>query len=329
MRTVLYANKDVSEFPSSNFVLLWTSERPVPKVSIDFGDGRKLERTITGNAVHYVLDSHGRPIDALPGLYAPRVFLDNLRRSVALSRDLDRAEPEARTAMLGMHHRAQREMLAERVTPPAPLLKPISAILPPDAFAATRVTTTKLGIELRVLKDLKPARPEPQAFDAENAAEPGDDYWGGLAAAQGFDARLDSRSLAVMARELPEFAQNPPGDEALRRVRAAIPAREAIALAGAKGESGEARLAASLQGREQDLAGMARRFVETLAADTARNEFRFHARIHRWFAEGDIPSLDALNERVYAEIFLTPRSDPWLGLGAEGRYTGTSDGGRK
>ena len=48
------------------FVLHWASERPVPRLSIDFGDGRRLEGTITGNSVHYVLDSRGRVVDA-PG----------------------------------------------------------------------------------------------------------------------------------------------------------------------------------------------------------------------------------------------------------------------
>ena len=36
---------------------------------IDFGDGRKMERTLTGNSIHYVLDSEGRLIDALPGVF--------------------------------------------------------------------------------------------------------------------------------------------------------------------------------------------------------------------------------------------------------------------
>lgn len=59
-RTTLYANADVSGYLSDHFVLHWKSVRPVPKVTIDFGDGRKLERTITGNSIHYILDAEGR-----------------------------------------------------------------------------------------------------------------------------------------------------------------------------------------------------------------------------------------------------------------------------
>jgi hypothetical protein len=59
----------------------------VPRVTIDFGDGRKMETTITGNSIHYVLDADGRPIDAIPGLYGPKAFLRALQ-SAAGARNL-------------------------------------------------------------------------------------------------------------------------------------------------------------------------------------------------------------------------------------------------
>src|SRR3954465_9116645 len=65
-RTVLYANTDVSKYLREHFILHWKSVRPAPRVTIDFGDGRKLERTITGNSIHYVLDSNGLFVDGLP-----------------------------------------------------------------------------------------------------------------------------------------------------------------------------------------------------------------------------------------------------------------------
>ena len=53
-----------------------------------------------------------------------------------------------------------------------------------------------------------------------------------------------------------------------------------------------------------------------------------HRQIHQWFVDGTAPGeLEALNERVYAELFLTPSSDPWLGLMPAGVYTAlTNDG---
>ena len=37
--------------------------------------------------------------------------------------------------------------------------------------------------------------------------------------------------------------------------------------------------------------------------------------------------VDALNERVYAELFLTPRSDPWIGLVPSGVYSALENNG--
>ena len=73
-RTALYSNKNIGDFLRDNFILHWQSVRPAPRVTIDFGDGRKLERTITGNSAHYVLASDGTPLDVLPGLYSPLAF---------------------------------------------------------------------------------------------------------------------------------------------------------------------------------------------------------------------------------------------------------------
>jgi len=77
-RKLLYPHAPINRVLRERFVLHWQSVRPVPRVTIDFGDGRKLERTLTGNSVHLVLDSTGRPIDALPGLFAREVFVELL-----------------------------------------------------------------------------------------------------------------------------------------------------------------------------------------------------------------------------------------------------------
>ena len=83
-RTTLYANQNVSGFLRKNFVLYWSSERAVPRVTIDFGDGRRIERTTTGNSAHYVLDESGHVLDVVPGLYAPAAFRQELEGSLAL-----------------------------------------------------------------------------------------------------------------------------------------------------------------------------------------------------------------------------------------------------
>src|SRR5688500_11563028 len=74
-RSLLYSNTEISNYLRQNYILHWKSVRPAPRITIDFGDGRKIERTITGNSIHYVLDDDGTIIEALPGLYSPKGFL--------------------------------------------------------------------------------------------------------------------------------------------------------------------------------------------------------------------------------------------------------------
>lgn len=68
-----------------------------------------------------------------------------------------------------------------------------------------------------------------------------------------------------------------------------------------------------------------RHFEQAIAEDTVRNEFLMHTQIHQWLeAPANQPlshDVDALNKKVYAELFLTPDYDEWLGLVPEDTYT--------
>lgn len=74
-RATLYSNTEISKYLRNNYILHWQTVRPAPRITIDFGDGRKIERTITGNSIHYILDENGTIIDAIPGLYSKAMFL--------------------------------------------------------------------------------------------------------------------------------------------------------------------------------------------------------------------------------------------------------------
>ena len=78
-RTMLYSDPSISAILRDDFVLHWHSVRPVPRITIDFGDGRKIQQTITGNSVHYLLTPQGQVLDALPGLHSPQAFRDQLK----------------------------------------------------------------------------------------------------------------------------------------------------------------------------------------------------------------------------------------------------------
>jgi hypothetical protein len=65
-----------------------------------------------------------------------------------------------------------------------------------------------------------------------------------------------------------------------------------------------------------------------IAEDTARNKYTFETTLHLWFVAGLMTKdLHALNEKVYAELFLTPSTDPWLGLFPVDSYTGIENEG--
>ena len=67
------------------------------------------------------------------------------------------------------------------------------------------------------------------------------------------------------------------------------------------------------------------RFEAAIARDTVRNEYYYHNRIHQILEEdhdGHLTAdVEALNRRIYAELFLTPDYDAWLGLVPEDTYT--------
>jgi hypothetical protein len=80
--------------------------------------------------------------------------------------------------------------------------------------------------------------------------------------------------------------------------------------------------------QEQELTRLLNRFQELVALDTIRNEYLMHAKLYTWFMRDPARNnLRKLNEKVYASLFLTPSSDPWLGLFATDIYTALDNSG--
>ena len=52
----------------------------MPRVTIDFGGGNVINRTLHGNIATYVCTADGHVLDVLPGVYAPDAYLDQLKR---------------------------------------------------------------------------------------------------------------------------------------------------------------------------------------------------------------------------------------------------------
>jgi len=83
---VLFSDAKVSAFIRDQFVAAWEGVRPVPTVEIDFGNGRKIKRTVNGNIATYICAPDGRVVDVIPGLNTPEAFLQDLRYALNLYR---------------------------------------------------------------------------------------------------------------------------------------------------------------------------------------------------------------------------------------------------
>jgi len=308
-RTTLYANKEVSAALRDRFILHWQSVRPVPKVTIDFGDGRKLERTLTGNSIHYVLDSDGEVIDALPGLYGPKAFLRNLEQAESAHRDVESLTGRSREQFLHIYHESVAKSLATLWQNDLQQLgkvpnrkepvnaKPVATTVAnttsePRAAAANRIALPKSTVETPILAATLP--------DVQLLANTTDDAaWSKIAELHQADAELDAASIAFVR------AKNP--------------------TAGRAGA-----LSISKRAVEDPMLRLVRTFQNTIAIDTVRNDYTFRRQIHEWFASKQVPlamNVDDLNERVYAQLFLTPRNDPWLGLVPGDVYTALENNG--
>jgi hypothetical protein len=225
-RVLLYSDPAIASILRDRYVLHWHSVRPVPQVTIEMGDGRKIRQTITGNSVHYLLDADGNPLDALPGLHSPKAF----REQLGLWLTLDRAALE--------QYHAQGAAWD-------PVVRYKVDVKAPDA---AMLAMSKVRIERPLLRQL------------------------------------------TLGTRLPEVRYQPREE--------VVFSEESLALMRKKQPLTDA-LMANLR--------------STVALDTEINK-ELHGVIHAWFASGTVKDLASLNERVYADLFLTPSDDPWLGL---------------
>lgn len=82
LRATLFKDPAFKKFAEEEAVLAWEMVREVPKITIDFGDGKKLERTARGNAVMYLCNADGNVMDAYPGIYTADDFFPMVRQAI-------------------------------------------------------------------------------------------------------------------------------------------------------------------------------------------------------------------------------------------------------
>lgn len=110
---MLFSNDKVADVVNQMFEPAWESVRPVPLVTIDFGGGRRITRTLHGNIATYVCTPRGQVVDVLPGLYTPELFGQRLMLIGMLAKAAP-AEPAAFADWLANQHREQPAPGAKR-----------------------------------------------------------------------------------------------------------------------------------------------------------------------------------------------------------------------
>ena len=149
---------------------------------------------------------------------------------------------------------------------------------------------SKSGVERSMLRAVTPSRENLERTTT-------DEVWKKIAELHRNNAVLDQNSLTLIR------AKTQPAAEAMR-------------------------LAESKRLVEDPMLKTVQNLQRSIAEDTVRNEYTFHSKIHEWLATpGASREVDALNRRVYAELFLTPDSDPWLGLAPADTFSALDNGG--
>ena len=295
-RAILYSNAEVSKALREKFILYWESERPAPRVTIDFGDGRKMERTLTGNSIHYILDSNGRVVDALPGLYGPAAFMRSLNQvEVALKETIQPKNklvvaalpyPRARLNAINVAWFADIQKTGGKI-PAGLVVVEQNSEGKPTAISAAPYAMTKVFSEANMLKAIIGA---PAALGTVTDQP----TWNKIAQLHSADAQLDTRSVGLIKRQT---------------------------------QRGFLAYTSKLN-PDTTLKTLLEKLQTNIALDTVRNEYQLHTKLYGWLLTDQSRSdVKELNNKVYAELFLTPASDPWLGLYSPEVYTALEDSG--
>jgi hypothetical protein len=280
----------------------------VPKVTIDFGNGHTLKRTLAGNTVISVCLPDGRALDAFPGVYTPADFKAQIAGTLKLYREIAAAKesPEQVSARVVAWHRegfvqgvraeGTRTTFSKAVVE-SPLLNALGissrralvlgAELPAEAepepaAAAPRgpgiaTTTSKAAVQSVILDradvtyTVLPAAPvNPVTIDADPLADP-------KAAFEVLRSRIDDASKhAASVRQVRQRFN--PGTPPVKKTPEQI-GREAVEM------------------------------------DSLINVRAIRPAVHLWYlANGTLPASRVLRDEMYLDLLHVPVDDPYLGL---------------
>lgn len=324
---MLFSNPTIASLMNEAFVPHWVNVRDAPKVTIDFGEGRVLERTLNGNIATYICLPNGQTLDVITGLNDEATYLRRLREGLELYRALRKRAPtagardaslpdqeEARRAVLSYHevsltkgHAAGLE--AVRKGRPAGSSYGFTTVsYEGDLSGVARYEETHAMTKAVVEGPLKRAIAIDPGLPAERLPAPQDPF-----------ARL--RGLVpppegAVAKGVVER----PLKRALRPVRPLAEPKEGELRDAVSKSVVEAPLKGALEPLEArdhlspSAAKLVREAKPTLDADSRHNETTRRLQIHRLLLLRPLQLPSALAKVVYKEVMHVDLSDPFLGL---------------
>jgi hypothetical protein len=291
-RALLYSNSEISKYLRENYILHWKSVRPAPKVTIDFGDGRKIERTLTGNSIHYILDENGAIIDALPGLYSPSGFLKYLTSGKEINTAIDNA-PKDQKEIIALRYRKLmfEDIKTKREKSVAAAKVKLTELKDgTDALDAAPRAVTKMTTERTILVDIngKFTPFSPDISDNFSRFDPNINLedWKKLSKLYAGATKFDDATIAFIKRQ---------------NAKTGLTDAQTVSLLTT--------------------------LVNYVALDTTRNDFLFHTKLYEMLNQDNKIDLEVFNSKVYANLFKTPDSDKWLGLYNTDIYTALDGNG--
>jgi hypothetical protein len=155
---VLFSQDKVADFVNQNYEPVWEMVRPVPVIRIDFGNGNVLTRTLRGNVLTSACNSDGLVLDALPGIYLEKTYLDRLNQMRLLAAYAQSKPADKREAALVAYHQAQAEALKKKETP--------------ERFAEKRKIAPISKAMIERSMEIVLEKPDPSTLVKEDAAKP-------------------------------------------------------------------------------------------------------------------------------------------------------------
>jgi hypothetical protein len=204
-RAVLYPNENISKLLRENYILHWKSVRPAPRITIDYGDGRKIERTVTGNSIHYVLNSDGTVIDAIAGLNTPSKFLSFLYNSKIYVEASKSSENLVRIRTNNYQNLdRQINLISNQLSLKFDVTKTATKDYEemPPAIISASLAITKSAVEIRPLKNFTA---DVTRFGDEQINL---EQWKQIAKLSKIEGKLDANSLAFIKRQTKLNAQD-------------------------------------------------------------------------------------------------------------------------